>query len=84
MIDALKPYPEYKDSGVEWLGEVPAHWEVRRLRYVVDMRVSNVDKHSKEDEQPVRLCNYVDVYKHERIRPETCTSMRESAPRWSS
>ncbi|MFP4147284.1 MAG: restriction endonuclease subunit S [Halorhodospira sp.] len=26
-------YPEYKDSGVEWLGEVPAHWTVRRLRY---------------------------------------------------
>ena len=24
-------YPEYKDSGVEWLGEVPAHWEVVRL-----------------------------------------------------
>ncbi len=24
-------YPEVKDSGVEWLGEVPAHWEVRRL-----------------------------------------------------
>lgn len=26
-----KPYPEYKDSGVEWLGKVPAHWEVRRI-----------------------------------------------------
>lgn len=26
-------YPEYKDSGVEWLGEVPARWDVRRLRY---------------------------------------------------
>ncbi|MDF9433131.1 restriction endonuclease subunit S [Chromohalobacter israelensis] len=25
-------YPEYKDSGVEWLGEVPAHWESRRLK----------------------------------------------------
>lgn len=24
-------YPEYKDSGVEWLGEVPGHWEVRRV-----------------------------------------------------
>ena len=24
-------YPEYKDSGVEWLGEVPGHWEVVRL-----------------------------------------------------
>ncbi len=25
-------YPEYRESGVEWLGEVPAHWEVRKLR----------------------------------------------------
>jgi type I restriction enzyme S subunit len=63
-----KPYPSYKDSGVPWLGEVPEHWEVRRLRTIVELRVSNVDKHSKEDEQPVRLCNYVHVYKHERIR----------------
>ena len=23
-----RPYPSYKDSGVEWLGEVPEHWEV--------------------------------------------------------
>ncbi|WP_217125617.1 restriction endonuclease subunit S [Hydrogenophilus thiooxidans] len=63
-----QPYPAYKDSGVPWLGEVPEHWEVRRLRNIVKMRVSNVDKHSKEGEEPVRLCNYVDVYKHERIR----------------
>ncbi|WP_459830718.1 restriction endonuclease subunit S, partial [Hydrogenophilus islandicus] len=26
-----KPYPAYKDSGVPWLGQVPEHWEVRRL-----------------------------------------------------
>lgn len=32
MIGELTPYPKYKDSGVEWLGEVPAHWEVRRLK----------------------------------------------------
>ena len=32
MIDGLKPYPAMKDSGVDWLGEVPAHWEVRRLK----------------------------------------------------
>lgn len=29
-----QPYPEYKDSGVEWLGKVPAHWEIRSLRYL--------------------------------------------------
>ena len=28
MIADLKPYPAMKDSGVEWLGEVPGHWEV--------------------------------------------------------
>lgn len=32
MIAGLKPYPVMKDSGVEWLGEVPAHWEIRRLK----------------------------------------------------
>ena len=30
----LKPYPAYKDSGVEWLGKIPAHWEVKRLKQV--------------------------------------------------
>ena len=33
-------YPEYKDSGVEWLGEVPAHWGVKRLRFVADLNPS--------------------------------------------
>ena len=31
MIAAMKSYPAMEDSGVEWLGEVPEHWEVRRL-----------------------------------------------------
>lgn len=29
-----KKYPSYKDSGVEWLGKVPEHWEVSKLKYV--------------------------------------------------
>lgn len=29
-----KAYPEYKDSGVEWLGEIPADWEMLRHKYV--------------------------------------------------
>lgn len=27
-------YPAYRDSGIEWLGEIPAHWEVKRLKYI--------------------------------------------------
>ena len=29
------PYPNYKPSGVEWLGDVPAHWEIRRLGFAL-------------------------------------------------
>ena len=34
MIAGLKPYPQMKDSGMEWLGKVPEHWEVRRLKQI--------------------------------------------------
>lgn len=38
MIDGLKPYPEYKESGVEWLGKVPAHWGLRRMKTLLRER----------------------------------------------
>ena len=68
VVSSLQPYPACKDSGVDWLGDLPAHWDVRRLRNVSELLVSNVDKHTREGETPVRLCNYVDVYKNDRIR----------------
>ncbi|OVE50428.1 restriction endonuclease subunit S [Chromobacterium violaceum] len=58
---ALKP------SGIEWLGEVPEHWDVAFIKHTADVRFSGVDKHSHGDETPVRLCNYTDVYKNDRI-----------------
>ena len=33
-IGQFKPYPAYRPSGVEWLGDVPEHWDVRRLKQV--------------------------------------------------
>lgn len=30
MIDDLKPYPDSRDSGLAWLGDIPAHWEIKR------------------------------------------------------
>ncbi|CAH1748287.1 Type I restriction-modification system, specificity subunit S [Thauera humireducens] len=35
-------YPEYKDSGVEWLGDVPGHWEVKALKNVISRIESGV------------------------------------------
>lgn len=33
-------YPTYNYSGVEWLGQVPGHWEVKRLRFVAELNPS--------------------------------------------
>ena len=33
----FKAYPEYKISGIEWLGKIPAHWEIFRLHYLADV-----------------------------------------------
>ncbi len=33
-------YPKYKDSGIAWLGKVPEHWEVKRLRFVAELNPS--------------------------------------------
>ena len=69
MTSILRTYTSLKPSGIRWQSEVPKYWHVRRLRTVAEMRVSNVDKHTKEAELPVRLCNYVDVYKDAAHRP---------------
>jgi len=50
-----------------WTESLPADWRATRLDAVADVFFSNVDKHTIEGEQSVRLCNYVDVYKNERI-----------------
>ncbi len=50
LTNKYKPYPAYKPSGVEWLGEIPAHWKVRRLKYVAALnpRASEVRKLAPE------------------------------------
>jgi len=35
-----KAYPKYKPSGVEWLGDVPEHWDVKRTRFMISMNPS--------------------------------------------
>lgn len=66
-MNDLRSRPRTKDSGVECLEETPAHWEVERIKNVVSTHLSNVDKHSKEGEHPVRLCNYSNVYHNDHI-----------------
>jgi type I restriction enzyme S subunit len=58
VIDDLKPYPEYKESGVSWLGKIPSNWDVRRMKLLlreVDLRSPN------GKEQLLRVSQYTGV-----------------------
>ena len=49
MITNLLPYPFYKSSGVDWLGEVPAHWEVRPLKHWVGINETVLSEATDSD-----------------------------------
>lgn len=54
-------------SLLAWADSLPNNWEAKPLRSGVGYVVSNVDKVPADDEIPVRLCNYTDVYNNEFI-----------------
>ena len=63
MIAGLKPYPAMKNSGVQWLGDLPEHWEVRRLKYVLRERdIRSLDG----AEQLLRVSQYTGVTQRKR------------------
>ncbi|MDF0556465.1 restriction endonuclease subunit S [Kamptonema sp. UHCC 0994] len=43
------------------------NWDIKKLRDLADIRVSNVDKKIYPSERPVKLCNYMDVYANDYI-----------------
>ncbi len=46
----LNPHAPMKDSGIEWLGDIPAHWEVKRLRYLSKVTTGAKDTENREDD----------------------------------
>ncbi len=53
----FRPYPAYKDSGVEWLGEIPEHWKVKRLKHLATLN----DEVLPESSDPNLELIYVDI-----------------------
>jgi type I restriction enzyme, S subunit len=48
MIDGLKPYPEYKESGLPWVGKFPAHWELIPNRALMQEQRKVVGKNAAD------------------------------------
>ena len=62
MPPELKPYWAYKDSGVEWLGAVPAHWDVRHLGRFGRLFKGGGGTKEDERESGVPCVRYGDLY----------------------
>ena len=62
MTDTPQPYPAYKPSGVEWLGDVPEHWDLVKLGRIG--RISRGIGGTKEDAalEGVPCVRYGDLY----------------------
>ena len=74
----FRPYPAYKDPGIEWLGEIPAHWQVQRLKYVATLN----DEALPEATDPGFEMTYVDIASVDAVAGITSTEivMFDKAP----
>ena len=48
VTKGLNPNAKMKDSGIEWLGEIPEHWEIVKLRFLADITTGDKDTENKE------------------------------------
>lgn len=56
----MEKYSSYKDSGVQWLGEIPSHWEVKKIRHILSL--AN-EKAKEPGSELLSLSQYVGVTK---------------------
>ena len=56
-MSQLPRYESYKDSGVQWLGEIPSHWDVKRMKFVV----TNVGDKIDAKESDLRYCGLENI-----------------------
>ena len=64
VTKGLNPDAKMKDSGVGWLGKVPKHWEVKRLRHIIEgTLVNGLFKKKEYFGSGVNLINVFDIYR---------------------
>ena len=53
----MKRYESYKDSGVKWIGEIPSHWDVYKLKYICTCNDENLPENTNKNAK----INYVEI-----------------------
>ena len=72
VIKGLNPDASMKDSGVDWLGQIPNHWSVKKLKFLADGGLENgLFKKKQFFGSGVRLVNVFDVYREDFLIDES-------------
>lgn len=66
-----KPYPNYKDSGIEWLGEVPEHWRIKPIKRFVGYN----NEALSETTDPDYEIEYLDISSVDEVAGVTMTEV---------
>ena len=79
-LAGIDPSPRLKSSGVEWLGEVPEHWEVKRLSLIGTFSKAGGGTKEDEVENGVPCVRYGDIYtQHQYFIRETRSNISEES-----
>ncbi|MFZ3168706.1 MAG: hypothetical protein WA130_13910 [Candidatus Methanoperedens sp.] len=73
MIEGLKPYAEYKESGVPWLGRCPNHWKLKRTKILFHERIEK----GFPDEPLLAATQSKGVVKKEDYETRTVTAQKD-------
>jgi type I restriction enzyme S subunit len=76
VTKGLNPDVPTKDSGVEWIGEIPEHWSIRRLRYLGNCQ-NGISKSSEYFGKGYPFVSYGDVYRNIEL-PKVVNGLVES------
>jgi type I restriction enzyme S subunit len=77
VTKGLDPNAPMKDSGIEWLGEIPEHWEVKKLKYIISAKLmyganESADEENKDNPRYIRI---TDIGNDGNLNDETFKSL---------
>lgn len=78
VTQGLNPNAPRRNSGIEWLGEIPEHWEVSKLKYLLDEPMMYGANEAAEDDDPTqpRYIRITDFGSNGKLRSETFKSLK--------
>jgi len=77
VTKGINPNAPMKDSGIEWLGEIPEHWEVKKLKYIISAKLmyganESADEENKDNPRYIRI---TDIGNDGNLNDETFKSL---------